>query len=48
MHRGMSKPCILKVGCYAAFMMDLNEYLAVFPGAKESGKICVTELNGFF
>ena len=26
-------------------MIYLNEYLAVFPGANSSGKICETELN---
>ena len=38
MRRGMSKSCILNVRCYTACMIDINEYLAVFPGAKASEK----------
>ena len=29
-------------------MTDLDEYLSVFPGAKESDKICQTGLNEIF
>ena len=27
-------------------MIDLNDYLSMLPGEKESGKICETDLNG--
>ena len=33
-----------KVRRYDACLIDLNEYLDVFPGSKASEKICVTEL----
>ena len=46
MRHGMSKPHGLKVRCYADFMIDLNDYLAVFPGSKASDKIRETSLNG--
>ena len=45
MRRGMSKPRGLKVGWNAARLIDINEYLAYFPGAALSEKIVVTELN---
>ena len=35
----------LKVRSYAARLIDLNEYLASFPGENLSDKIGVTELN---
>ena len=31
----MRKPCVLKVRQYADHFIDLNEYLALFPGAKQ-------------
>ena len=43
MHRGMRKPI-----CYDAHLIELNDYLDVFSGAKISDKICVTDLNNFF
>ena len=45
MRRGMKKPRSLTVRCYAARLIDLNEYLALFPGATLTLKIGVTELN---
>ena len=45
MHRGMNKPCILKVRRYTARLIDLNEYLDFLPGATLSDKIGVTELK---
>ena len=42
---GMGKPRRLKVRCYVACLIDLNEYLALFPEAKISDKIVVIELN---
>ena len=45
MCRGMGKSRRLKVRCYTAHLIDLNEYLAEFPGAKASDKIGETELN---
>ena len=48
MRRGRRKPRNLKVRRYAARMSDLNEYLAMFPGATENEKNCETELNDFF
>ena len=47
MHRGMRKPYGLKVGRYAARMIDINDYLAVLHGAKESGKIVRQNLMKF-
>ena len=44
----MRKPRGLKVRNYAARLIDLNEYLASFPGAKMTDKIGVTELNEGF
>ena len=35
----------LKVRRYALYLIDLNDYLDSFPGAKFSDKIGVTELN---
>ena len=42
---GMKNPCGLKVRRCTDFMIYLNEYLSVFPGAKASDKTCETELN---
>ena len=42
---GMKNPCGLKVRRFTDRMIDLNEYLYVFPGAKASDKTCETELN---
>ena len=33
---------------YAACLIDLNEYLASFPGAALTDKVGVTELNSIF
>ena len=35
----MRNPHKLKIIIYTARLIDLNEYLAAFPGAKESGKL---------
>ena len=43
----MSKSRGFKVRCYTARLIDLNEYLALFPGDTLSEKIGVTELNKF-
>ena len=40
----MKKPCSLKVRRYAAQLIDLNEYLAYFPGATIADKMGLTEL----
>ena len=48
MRHVMSKTHGLKLRCYADFMIDLNDYLAVFPGSKASDKICETEFNEMF
>ena len=45
MRCGMRKPPSLKVIPYSARLIDINKFLAVFPGAKASYKICVTEIN---
>ena len=45
MFHGTRNPCKLKVGCYAACVIKLNEYLAIFTGSKASNKIRETELN---
>ena len=39
MRRGMRKPRSFKVRCYAARLVDLNEYLHVLPGENISEKI---------
>ena len=41
----MRKTHSLKVRRCAAYLIDINEYLYVFPGAKESDRICETEFN---
>ena len=41
----MKKPRSLKLRYYAARLIDLNEYLASFPGANMTDKIGVTEIN---
>ena len=45
MRQGMKKPRESKVRFYAAHMIELNEYLAAFPGENSGDKICETELN---
>ena len=45
MHRGMRKPHGLKVRCYTGHLIDLNKYLASFPGLKLTDKIGLSELN---
>ena len=45
MRRCMKKPRSLKVRRYATRIIDLNEYLAYFPGATMADKIGVNELN---
>ena len=45
MRRGIKKPRSLTVRCYAAHLIDLNEYLASFLGANLTDKIGVTKLN---
>ena len=44
----MKKPRNLKVKLYAAYLIDLNEYLASFPWETMADKIVVTELNEIF
>ena len=39
MRRYMKKTCSLNVGRYAARLIDLNEYLAFFPGATVAEKL---------
>ena len=46
--RGTRNLCGSKLRRYAAFMIDLNEYLDFFPQAKLYDKIGVTELNEKF
>ena len=45
MRRGMKKTRALTLIYYAARLVDLNEYLASFPGATLNDNIGVTELN---
>ena len=45
MRRGMKKSCALTVRRYVARLIDIDEYLASFPGATLNDTICVTELN---
>ena len=45
MCRGIKKICSLKVRRYVAHLIDLNKYLASFPGATLADKIDVTEFN---
>ena len=40
MCRGMRKPCKLKVKCYAARLIYINEYLETFSGEKASEIFC--------
>ena len=35
----------IKMRCYTACLIDLNEYLSAFSGAKESGNIGETEID---
>ena len=44
---GIRKPRSLKVRCYAARLIGLEEYLTMLPGANIRENNCVTELNGF-
>ena len=46
MRSGTRKPRGLKVRRYTDCMIDLNEYLAVLPGARSGDKMCEMELNG--
>ena len=46
MRRGKRKPQELKVRRYDDRMIELNEYLALLPGAKASDKFFEMELNG--
>ena len=48
MRFGMRKPCISKVRRCAARMIDINKYLAVLPGEKESDFFCDTESIDMF
>ena len=41
----MKKPRCLKVRKYADRLIDINEYLALFPGSKLTDKIGMTGLN---
>ena len=45
MRRGTNKPRALTVRRYTARLIDLNEYLASFPGATLKDKMDVTKLN---
>ena len=45
MRRCMKNPQSLKVRHYDALLIDLNEYLASFPGETMAEKMGVTELN---
>ena len=45
MRRGMRKPRELIVRRYVAHLIDLNENLASFPGAKASDNIRGMEIN---
>ena len=40
MFRVMRKPCKLKVKCYAARLIYINDYLDTFPGEKASEIFC--------
>ena len=48
MRRGMRNLCGPKTRYYAACIIDLNDYLDIFHGAKASDNICETELNEIF
>ena len=45
MRRIMTNPCELKVRCYAAYIVDLNEYLSILTGGKAGEKFGEFELN---
>ena len=45
MRRGIGDPRCLKVIRYTACLIDMNDYLAMLPEAKEGDKICEMELN---
>ena len=44
-HQVTRETQILRVRCYAAHLVDVNKYLAVFPGANISDKFYTMELN---
>ena len=44
----MRKPSELKVRCYAAHLIGLNEYFSDFPGSKSRDNIGKTEMNEIF
>ena len=46
MRHGMRKTSFLKVRCFAASMIYLKDYLAVFSEEKESDQNCEMEFNG--
>ena len=46
MRRRIKKPRSLKLRFYAERLIDLNNYLAYFPGADFYGKMGITYLNG--
>ena len=48
MRSRMWKPHELKVIRYADHLIDLNDYLAAFPGVKEVDNIGETDLNEIF
>ena len=45
MYSGMRKPRGLKISHYAYRLIDLNKYLALFPGGKLSERIGVVGIN---
>ena len=45
MRPGTRKPRRLKVRCYTDHLIDLNEYLDMFPGPNMTDKIGLTEIN---
>ena len=46
MIRGIRNPHELEVRSYLAHMLQLDDYLAIFPGSQENEKLRETELNG--
>ena len=45
MHHGIRNPRELKLRCYIAHMVDIDEYLSILLGGNTSDKIGETELN---
>ena len=45
LRHGMRNPIKLKIRRYAAHLIELNEYLNIFPGSNMNNKIGGTELN---